>query len=246
MQAIKKYILLLVAGCGSFLSTAQEISRDLKPFTKIVASPRVNLILEQGDRESIRLVYADVAPERINIEVKGSTLRIYLDDARVVEKTTRVMRRHRESIYRGVSVTAYVTYRAIRHLEIRGHQELTCKSPISAEKFVLKAYGENEIRLASIKTDYLKTSLFGENDLKIRGGQAEFQKYKLFGDNKIDSRALKSFATTTTSFGESRIKLSTQDELKVTAFGDGQVSYNGTARVNRGLMIGRTEIHKLN
>lgn len=246
MKTLQKCFLLAIAGLTSVISYGQEIAHDLKSFNKIVASPRINLILEHGEQESIRLVYTDITPDKINIEVKGSTLRIYLDDARVVEKTRRIYPRERRNIYQGVSITAYVTYRELKHLEIRGQQELTCKDPLSARKFVLKAYGENEIRLASIKTDYLKTSLYGDNDLKIKGGRAEYQKYKLFGENKIDSRELKSFSATTTIFGESKIKLTTQDELKVTAFGESKVSYNGDAHVNRGLIFGRTEITKLN
>jgi hypothetical protein len=92
----------------------------------------------------------------------------------------------------------------------------------------------------------LRTSLYGDNDLKIKTGKAEFQKYKLFGDNKIDTQDLKSFSATATIFGESKLKLNTQDNLKVTAFGESEVSYNGNASVNRGLTFGKAQITKLN
>lgn len=247
MNIIRKNLFLasLLILAAQF-SMAQEISRDLKSFRKIVVSPKVNLILEKGDTESIRLVYSNVSPDKINIIVQGNTLRVYLDDAKVTEKLERISPNEKRSIYRDASLTAYVTYKELEHLEIRGNQELTCNGPIRAERFTLKAYGENEIRLASVKTDYLKTSLYGENDLKIKGGKAEYQKYKLFGENKIDTQELKSYSTTTNSFGESRIKLSTQDQLKVNAFGESQISYNGNANVNKGLIFGHTQINKLN
>ncbi len=228
------------------LSIAQEIVKDLKSFNKVIASPKVNLILEQGEQESIRLVYSNVEPSKINIKVQGNTLRVYLDDAKVTEKTQRINNHEKRSVYHGASVTAYVTYKELEYLEIRGNQELTCNGPLKAERFTLKAYGENEINLASVKTEYLRTSLYGDNDLKIKGGKAEFQKYKLYGENKIDTQNLKSFSATTTIFGESRIKLSTQDNLKVNAFGESQVSYNGNANVNKGLIFGKTIITKLN
>ena len=227
------------------LAAGQEIKRELRPFNKIIASPKVNLILEKGDQESIRLVYDDISEDKINIVVKGNTLRIYLDDARVVEKTER--REHgRRSIYESASITAYVTYVDLKHLEIRGHQELTCNDALKAKKFTLKAYGENEIRLASIKTEYLKTSLYGENNLKIKGGKASYQKYKLYGENKIDSRELKSYATTANIYGDSKIKLNSQDELKVNSFGDSEVRYDGNAQINRGLVFGRANISRMN
>ena len=225
---------------------AQEITRDLKSFNKIIISPKVNLILEQGDKEDIRLVYSNVDADKINIRVQGNTLRVYLDDAKVTEKTYRTHDNQKRSIYHDASITAYVTYKELEHLEIRGNQELTCNGPLQAERFTLKAYGENEINLASVKTEYLRTSLYGDNDLKIKTGKAEYQKYRLFGDNKIDTQELKSFSATTTIFGESKIKLNSQDNLKVNAFGESQVSYNGNAMVNKGLIFGKAQITKLN
>ncbi len=242
----KNLFAIALAVLAAHFSIAQEITRELKSFSKIIASPRVNLILEKGEEESIRLTYTNVTPDKINIKVKGKTLHLYLDDAQVIEKTKHSNRHGRKSIYRDASVTAYVTYTTLDHLEIRGNQELSCNGPLRAKKFTLKAYGENEIRLASVKTEYLKTSLYGENDLKIRGGKAEYQKYRLFGENKIDTRDLKSYTTTTNIYGESRIKLSTEDNLRINAFGESHISYTGNASINRGLIFGQTQIHRGN
>lgn len=226
------------------VTMGQEISRELRSFNKVVASPKINVILEKGDQESIRLVYSNISADKINISVKHHTLRIYLDDARITEKQHPVPHQGRQSVYEDASVTAYITYTELEHLEIRGDQELTCNGPIDSKKFTLKAYGENEIRLTSVRTEYLKTSLYGENSLKIRGGKAEFQKYRLFGENRIDTQALKSYSTTANSYGESRISLNTQDQLRVNAFGESQISYNGNASINRGLIFGRTQINR--
>jgi hypothetical protein len=245
---IRKITLSIVAAIAFAIPAvnAQEISRDLKSFSKVIVSPKINLILEQGDQEKIRLTYSNVDADKINIKVQGNTLRVYLDEAKVNEKMYRTSDNQKVSIYRDVTVTAYVTYKELEHLEIRGNQELTCNGPITAERFTLKAYGENDINLASVKTEYLRTSLYGDNDLKIKTGKAEYQKYKLFGENTIDTRQLKSFSTTATIFGESILKLNTQDNLKVNAFGESEVSYNGNASVNRGLVFGKTMITKLN
>lgn len=225
---------------------AQEINKSVTAFNKVVVSPKINLILEQGEHENVRVVYANIAPEKINIDVSGKTLRLYLEDARVTERTHKGYYTSREGIYKDATVTAYVTYKALRALEIRGDQELTCTSDITAKKFTLKAYGENEIKLTSLNTQYFKTSLYGVNNLKIKGGQAEYQKYRLFGENKIDTRALKSLMAKTNIYGESKIRLTTIDELKINSFGESMVYYNGDAQVYKGLIFGRTRIEKLN
>lgn len=239
MKTIIKSLLLLI-GITSAVS-AQEITRELRSFSKIVASPKINVILEKGEQESIRLVYAGIDPDQININIKGKTLRLYLDDNKITG-----WHKGGKNFYEGASITAYVTYTELKHLEIRGSQELVCNGPLEARKFKLKAYGENEIQLASLRTENLKASLYGENRLKIEGGKAEYQKYKLYGENKIDSRALKSYSTKTNIYGESKIKVTTQDELRINSFGESQVSYRGDAEVSRGLIFGETKITKLN
>jgi hypothetical protein len=245
MKNFSLFTLVFLCATGSM---AQEIQKDLKPFKKIIASPRVNLILKKGDRESIRLVYHDVSQSKINIEVRNKTLQIYLDDARKVEKMDPYSDgdrfRSRHSMYHGVSITAYVTYTELEGLEIRGNQEVTCYDAIEAEDFRLKAYGENEITLASLNTEYFKASLYGQNELKIKKGKVVEQKYKLYGENKIDTREMKSAYTSASIFGEGNVKINTSEEVRVDAFGEPSIHVNGGAHVNKRLIFGRTSIYK--
>jgi hypothetical protein len=244
---MKKIALLIVLASTALSGFAQEIQKELKSFRKIIASPRINVILKKGEKEDIRLVYNDVSKSEINIFVKGKTLHIFLDDARKVEKTVRYHHDHgssRRGVYEGVSVTAYVTYQELELLEIRGNQELTCHDPINAEQFTLRAYGENEITLASLKTEYFKASLYGANNLKIKNGKVLEQKYRLFGENKIDTQEMKSEYTSTSIFGEGRLKINSTEELRVNAFGEPQIYVDGGGHVNRRLIFGRALIFK--
>jgi hypothetical protein len=222
----------------------QEIKKDLKPFNRIVASPRVNLILTKGDHENIRLVYHDVSAGKINIEVNRQTLRIFLDGAKKVEKpgSHDLHTGTRRSMYDGVSITAYVTYRDLEALEIRGNQELTCRDAIESEEFRLKAYGENEITLASLRTDFFKASLYGENTLKIKKGKVVEQKYKLYGENKIDTRDMRSAFASASIFGEGNVKINSSEEVRLDAFGEPAIFVNGGGHVNKRFVIGRTEV----
>lgn len=236
------FVFLFVVSCLQ----AQEIQKDVKPFTRIIASPRINLILSKGDQEHVRLVYNDVDRGKINIEVRNKTLSIYLDDARKVEKVMRHSDtwRNGRGIYEGVSVTAYVTYKEIDALEIRGNQELTCRDAIEAEEFRLRAYGENEITLASLKTDFFKASLYGQNDLKIKKGRVVEQKYKLYGENKIDTRNVRSAFASASIFGEGNLKINSSEHVRIDAFGEPDVHVDGGAHVNKRLVIGETHVYR--
>ncbi len=244
--------LILTAAIALGLSAAQaqnepnEIQKDLRSFSHIVASARVNLVLKKGEKESIRLVYDNVSKSKINIEVTNHTLHIYLDNARKIEKMDPYYDGHgpRHSMYQGVTITAYVTYNYLEGLEIRGNQELTVLDPIDADEFRLKAYGENEIRLTSLTTDFFKATLYGQNILKITNGKVVEQKYKLFGENKIDTREMKSAYASASIFGEGNMAVNTTEEIRVDAFGEPSISVVGGGNVNKRLVFGHAAIHK--
>jgi hypothetical protein len=240
MKQLSVFIALLIT---SISGISQEIQKDLTPFTKIVASPRINLVLQKGNKENIRVIYNDVSKNKINISVRGKTLQIFLDDARRVEKTESDNGHgNRHGIYEGVAVTAYVTYKELDALEIRGSQELICLDAIDTDRFTLKAYGENEITLASLKTEFFKASLYGENKLTIKGGKVIEQKYRLYGQNKINTLELKSAYTSTSIFGEGTLSIASSEEVRINAFGEPKIEVDGGAHVNRRLVFGRTSI----
>ena len=236
--------LTLILSCLTLSAFSQEINKDLKHFTRIVASPRINVILEKGDHEAVRLTYSNVDSEHINIDVTGKTLRIYLDDARKVErmKGQRDGHGNRESVYQDAAITAYVTYKELDMLEIRGNQELTCKDPLEAETFTLRAYGENEIHLASLRTGFFKAKLYGENHLRIDKGRTLEQKFMLYGENKIDTKGLRSDYIITSIFGEGSLMINSAEEVRIDAFGEPRIYVDGGANINKRLVIGKANI----
>jgi len=239
-------MLKIIALLALFLPTlafAQEIEKDLKHFTRVVASPRVNVILQKGAQESVRLTYSNVTPDKINVHVTGKTLRIYLDQAKKVERMTPTRDgQPRKSMYEDVSVTAYVTYRDLEALEIRGNQELSCNDPIESNAFTLRAYGENEIRFTSLRTGFFKAKLYGENNLQIEKGRTLEQKFLLYGENKIDTKGLRSDYIITSIFGEGSLKINSAEEVRIDAFGEPQIYVDGGANVHRRLVIGKANI----
>ncbi len=244
----KTFILgILLASAGFAHAQDQDLTQPLPHFTKIVASPRVNVVLQKGDKESIRLVCTRISPEKVNVRVTGKRLRIYLDHARVVERQKRIFRNHHtetQGIYRDVSVTAYITYRELKDIEVRGDQELVCNDEISTQKLKLRAYGETDIQLAMVNTRKFKASLYGENKLKIKSGGAEHQVYRLFGENHIDTRGLKSESASTRIYGEGRLSLSVSDQFVINAIGEPEINVSGSPNISKGIVIGHADIRR--
>lgn len=224
---------------------AQTEDRPLPSFDRIVASQFVNVVLEKGEKESIRLEYFGINPEEVNVKVKRRKLHVYLDDARLIEKQEKYYyagSKMKRSRYGNASVTAYITYKELRGVEIRGEEGLVCNGPLKAEKFKLKVYGENKVTLTSLETDKFKASIFGSNDIEIKSGMAGHQVYRLFGENQIDTQKLESNTATSRIYGEGRLTVSAHDELKITAFGEPEIRLAGDAAINKHIIFGTADI----
>jgi hypothetical protein len=228
------------------IARAQTINKPLPHFDKLVVSPLVNVVLTEGEQEHIRLEYSGVESDKINYIVKGKTLRIYLDDARITVKT----RKHydedgyeyKKPIYRNVQITAYVTYRQLRSLEVRGEETVICESPLVQDEFQLKIYGQSKVTLASLETDHLKAYLYGENKLTIQSGSSETQKYRVYGENRIDTRNFTSKHISAGSIGESKLSLHASGQLRVTTVGESNVYNSGEGQTTKRLTIGTANV----
>jgi hypothetical protein len=237
-------ILAFVCSIAS-LAHAQSAEQALQPFHKIVVSPKINVVLTQGPQESVRLEYQNLPPDQINCVVKGKTLRLYLDDAKKKEPQDKWMKHgkaYKRARYKDAKVTAYVTYRELNALQVRGEEKLKCDSPLISKKFKLKMYGESEVSLTALETDYFKAVLYGENHLRVHSGKAQTQRYRLFGENQVDAERLKCRNLYTSSFGESKLNVYASRRLNVMTFGESIITYRGKARFRKSLVLGESSI----
>jgi hypothetical protein len=237
-----KKLLALLCLCSMFtMAKAQEKTVELSSFRKLIISPRIRVELIKGDRESLKLVYRGVAQDRINAQVSGQTLRVWLTNARINDNR-RCGDGQWRSEYEGAEVTAYITYRELRSVAFRGEQQLTCQDTLQAKQFKLKIYGRSEVQLAGIHAQQLKVWLYGENRLRIDGGQADRQKFKAYGENRVAAVHLRGQDTKMVNYGENRIEVNAAKSLRITSFGETQVQYAGRPKVSRRLVFGSASV----
>ena len=240
-----KILTLLTFLFSAGAAFAQDTNQPLSPFNKIIASQHIHLVLIEGNAESIRFDYNNLEPELVKYRVNHGKLRIYLDQARVFEKRKKLKvngHDYSSNFYHDKSITAYVTYKQLRGVEIRGEESLTCDNSINSEKLKLKVMGEVDVDLAGVNVSKFKASVYGENSMRIQSGTAGHQVYRLFGENKIDTRNLVSQTATSRMYGVGQLRLNAENELKITALGEPQVLLSGGARIHRGLMLGEPDI----
>lgn len=226
---------------------AQKVT-VVKAFEKIIVSPHIEVVLVEGDEESVKIENAKVAENKINIEVEGKTLRLYLDGAKTVTKSEKVNNgkwKGKKSIYNGTMATATITYKKLKNLSIRGEEIVKCESLIEQKDLKLSIYGESKVYFKSLTTEELIVAIYGESYLEIQGGDVGRQVYRAYGESEVNTFDMENTSTKITAYGESNFRVKVSDRLKVTCYGETTINYKGDANVDKGIVIGEAEIRKI-
>ncbi|QCX39601.1 DUF2807 domain-containing protein [Aureibaculum algae] len=245
---LKTILVLTILFLGLHNANAQSETRTVEPFDKVVVSPHIAVTFVQGETESVQIETISVDTNKLNIEVKGKTLRIYLEGAKEVtenEKYYKNGEKRTRSLYNGTIVTATVTYKYIDELSLRGEEKFTCKSPIDQKDFTLKVYGESEITIDNVNLKSLQTTMYGESYIVINEGSIDRQKITGYGEAKTNTLGVISNSTKITAYGEGSYRVNVSEELKVTAYGETVVAYKGNPNVKKGIVIGEATIQKI-
>ena len=248
MTRLSTYLTALFLSLISMLAAHAQSKKTVDRFDSVIISPHIQTIFVQGDKESVEIKNAKVSEDKINIEVKGKTLRVYLDGAKVVTKNVKINTddwKGKKALYQGTMMTAIITYTELKDISIRGEETVVCKSPIESEDFDLSLYGEAIMTMESLHVEEFKVAIYGESSLEIIKGNIENQKYAVYGEGKVNTLGVDNSHTKITAFGEGNFRINVSDALKVTAFGEANVSYTGTPDVDKGIVIGEAVIHQI-
>lgn len=248
---MKKFIVpicLLLVATSSLRAQQAEKSYDVDSFDKIIISPHIAVNLVEGDEEFVRIDEAGVSEDKINIEVEGNTLRIYLDGAKMVTKSEKVKGENynmTKSIYDGTQVRATISYKTLNTLSVRGEERIELQSKIEQKEFTMRIFGESQVYLSDVDLARLKVTIYGESYLEVENGNVESQRYIAYGESKVNSLGVDNASTKITAYGESDFRVNVTDRLKVTCYGETHITYEGSPDVDRGIVIGEATIRKI-
>ena len=228
---------------------AQSKVIDVNAFEKIIVSPCIEVLFKEGTKESVTVESITVPMEKLNVVVENNALNIYLEGARITankrEKYSNGIN-YKSDIYKGTVVKAVVTYKKIKSLDLRGNEKFTFESNISVEKLNLKIYGESQVYMNEIDIQDFQTSIYGESYLEIEKGKTNYQKFIAYGESKINMLNVENKETILTAYGDGIFQFNVSEKLKVTSYGEANISYSGNAQVQKGLIIGKTRITNVN
>ncbi len=236
----------LIFGIGN--TKAQTKTYPVDHFDKVIVSPHIQVNFIQSDKESVIIDDTAISLDKFNVEVKGKTLHIYLDDAKMYTKSEKMKyngHKTKHPIYTGTQIRVTITFKNIEDLSLRGEETYTCESLLETDKFNLNIYGESKVYLNEVKFNSLKTKIYGESYLEIKQGSIGRQKFVTYGESEINTLGVNNESAKITSYGESNVKLAVSKELKVTAYGEAVVKYKGSPEVNKGIILGDARIRKM-
>lgn len=245
---MRQLVTILVIGM-LLISATYGQTGPVGHFHKVIVSPYIQVTFIQGDEESVTINHSIVHSNKLNVEVRRGTLRLFLDGARDLPHNQQDYegdgnhQNHR--LYPRHAVIATVVYKKLDALSLRGEENFLVRSPLLVKKFHLHAYGESAVTLTEVHIAKMHSTLYGDCSVDIKAGVVNRQYFTCYGEGKINATAITGQEAKVTAFGEAEFRVNVSDLIKITSFGDAKVCYRGDPEIVKGIHFGGVDVQKL-
>lgn len=227
-------------------STVHSQSIATGSFHKVIVSPYIEATLIQSDQERVVINQSAVDADKLHVQTKNGTLRVYLEGAKEIPRNGHENGHNGRELYPDHAVTVTIYYKILDALSVRGEERVTCASPLSSEHFTLTLYGEPDVAFAAVHIDNLHATIYGEGSVELESGSVDKQTYVCYGEGKINTTDISGNEAKLTAYGESEFRMNVSGRIKITSFGEATLRYKGNAQIVKGIHIGEVDVAKLN
>lgn len=224
-------------------------NRAVSPFTKIEDSVPLDIVLEKGSKESIVIEVTGTDPKNVQTEVKGNTLIVDMVDGH----------------YNNLKGKITITYVDLSGIDCSGSGDLTCKSELASENFVLsnsgsgnvdikgnvktnlftvQGSGSGDIVLANLETTDLNLSMNGSGDFKANAGNAKKQVIEVSGSGDVQLYGVIGESCTAAIQGSGDIQTNVSNSITGSISGSGNISYKGEPKIKQVQINGSGDLSK--
>lgn len=152
-------------------------NRNVSEFTSITASSGWDVIVRQGNRQSVSIEISEDILDRAVIEVKNGTLHIYNKNSRRVFSWNNV---------RNVTQKAYVTVTDLEKITASGGVDIRFDTPIKTNDFALNMSGGADLENLSLNCNNFTGDFSGGCDADIRFLSAQNLKANVSGGSDVN------------------------------------------------------------
>jgi hypothetical protein len=192
--------------------------RNLSGISQVKISGVMNLYLNQGDNESLRIEGDEKAISLLEINENGDLLEIgYKEEDNV------------KNIFEDFSPDIYLTISDLRKLSFDGVVNIESENTFQVEELIIIGEGIGKIDL-EIEAKMIDATFNMMGNIVLRGN-VETIKLSNEGMGKIDASKLISQNMTLSSSGIGKVEVYCEDELSITVNGIGSVNYSGNPKV---------------
>lgn len=228
-------IVLLATGCNFSINFKEAYEKlpaegktfDVKPFKAIRADGVVNIILSQGDKESV--VVKGNLPKALKITNVGDTL--VITDTSLTHVSGHSLR-----------TDIYITIKDVNNISVASVGETTCKDTLKLKKLNYETEGVGATTLW-VNADTLTAGNDGVGKLTI-AGRAAFAKIEDDGVGALFAKDFKADVLHADVNGVGAARVYANKELYLQCSGVGGVEYSGPAKVMQSESSGVGKVEK--
>lgn len=194
-------------------------NRQVAPFTAINASGGWDVIVRQGDRQSVSLEISEELLDRAVVEVKNGTLHIYN------KGNNRIFSLNNLLNTRNTVQKAYVTVTDLEKIDASGGVDINFETPLKTGNFELELSGGTDLKDLRLDCKLFKGQFSGGCDAKISFIAVQTVKAEVSGGSDVELYDISAQTTRISASGGSDIELTGKtDELTINASGGCDVS----------------------
>lgn len=216
---------LLISGCsfqvtqgsGNIISENREISS----FDRIYLSGIGEMLISQGDTESLQIEAEDNVLSRIKVKVEGDTLYLGMN-------TT-----WENNIVPTKPIKYYITVKNINQVNLSGAGSISAGS-INADRLTIVSSGAGSIKIRDLTADSVLVNISGIGNCDLNGKVNE-QRVDISGTGTYNAEDLDSKSANITMSGAGNATVWAADTLDVIISGAGNVSYYDNPRITKSI-----------
>lgn len=207
-----KWTIGVVRGSGEIETEEREVSG----FDEIYFSGIGSIIIEQGDKESLRVEGDDNIIGLIETKVSGNELHIGFKKGFNIVPTSKVK--------------FYLTVIDLERIELSGIGDIDCDQ-FETDDMEFRISGSGNIDF-DLEAGTIETYVSGLGDIEL-SGKVDSQKVKISGSGKYDSKDLESKDCEVELSGLGTATVNVSDDLEIDISGAGNVYYTGSPHISQ-------------
>ncbi len=230
IHTMKLFKTLAVAGLLSTLLSCNSSSvkgdgnmqteqRPVTSFNKIDVSGDWEVILTQGESESVKLEADKNLLGLIETKVEGGDLVIGA--------------KRNKSLSSEKGLKVYLTFKNLNKIELSGDVKLSATTKLTFDKLQLEGSGSAELNL-DLNANQLDADMNGSSKTMLKGRISEVL-FTISGEGSLSALELNINKCTVDISGDGNASVCVKDELNTTISGSGSVQYKGSPLVKKNI-----------